>query len=93
MLINAAYVRHVCTFTAYAPVLSIVSRCECHPGFDNVTLQLLQELDQHMSYVNTLCFNKDGSLLYSGDSSGSVCVWNIVIEDGACLSGITFFRF
>jgi len=46
-----------------------------------------------MSYVNTLCFNKDGSLLYSGDSSGSVCVWNIVIEDGACLSGITFFRF
>ena len=56
-----------------------------------VTLQLLQELDQHNSYVNTLCFNQDGSLLYSGDSSGKVCVWNVCIEDGASLSGTTFF--
>jgi len=52
-------------------------------------LQLLQELDQHMSYVNTLCFNQDGSLLYSGDSSGNICVWNITLESGASFSGIT----
>jgi len=54
-------------------------------------LQLLQELDQHKSFVNTLCFNQDGSLLYSGDSCGNVCVWNVVLEDGASLSGMTLF--
>jgi len=52
---------------------------------------MLQELDQHTSYVNTLCFNQDGSLLYSGDSSGNICVWNVVLEDGASVSGITFY--
>ena len=56
-------------------------------------LQLLQEFDQHSSYVNALCFNKDGSLLYSGDSSGNICVWNVVLEDGASLSGIALFNF
>jgi len=54
-------------------------------------LQLLQELDQHMSYVNTLCFNQDGSLLYSGDSSGNICVWNITLDCDAALSGITSY--
>lgn len=57
-------------------------------------LQLLQELDQHTSYVNSLCFNQDGSLLYSGDSCGNICVWNVVLEDDASLSGISFsYRF
>jgi len=51
--------------------------------------QLLQELDQHSSYINALCFNQDGSLLYSGDSSGNICVWNVVLEDGASLCGTT----
>jgi len=54
------------------------------------SLQLLQELDQHLSYVNTLCFNQDGSLLYSGDSSGNMCVWSVDVEDNASFSGITF---
>jgi len=53
--------------------------------------QLLQELDHHPSYINTLCFNQDGSLLYSADSTGNIQVWTVCLEDGASFSGITVF--
>ena len=44
-------------------------------------VQLLNELDGHLCYVNALCFNDEGSLLYSGDSLGTVRIWNITLPD------------
>ncbi|XP_069462846.1 jouberin [Ambystoma mexicanum] len=38
--------------------------------------QLLQELDGHKSFINTLCFDDEGIHMFSGDSSGLVIVWN-----------------
>lgn len=43
--------------------------------------QLLQELGGHNSYVNALCFDEDGSKLYSGDSLGQICIWNAYVTD------------
>jgi len=55
-------------------------------------VQLLQELDQHTSHVNTLCFSQDGCRLFSGDSNGNICVWVVDVEDDASLSGISVFH-
>ncbi|XP_071596949.1 jouberin [Heliangelus exortis] len=38
--------------------------------------QLLQELDGHRSFINTLCFDAEGLHMFSGDSSGLIIVWD-----------------
>ncbi|XP_065589377.1 jouberin isoform X3 [Cyrtonyx montezumae] len=38
--------------------------------------QLLQELDGHRSFINTLCFDTEGIHMFSGDSSGLIIVWD-----------------
>ncbi|XP_078505356.1 jouberin isoform X2 [Lissotriton helveticus] len=42
--------------------------------------QLLQELDGHKSFINTLCFDDKGIHMFSGDSSGLVIVWNTFVS-------------
>ncbi|XP_072266327.1 jouberin, partial [Pyxicephalus adspersus] len=42
--------------------------------------QLLQELEGHTSFINTLCFDAEGLHMYSGDSSGLIIVWNTGIS-------------
>ncbi|XP_053918487.1 jouberin isoform X2 [Cuculus canorus] len=42
--------------------------------------QLLQELDGHRSFINTLCFDADGLHMFSGDSSGMIIVWDTSVK-------------
>ncbi|KFP70245.1 PREDICTED: jouberin, partial [Acanthisitta chloris] len=42
--------------------------------------QLLQELDGHRSFINTLCFDAEGHHMFSGDSSGLIIVWDTPVE-------------
>ncbi|KAJ1154756.1 hypothetical protein NDU88_007499 [Pleurodeles waltl] len=42
--------------------------------------QLLQELDGHKSFINTLSFDDKGIHMFSGDSSGLVIVWNTYVN-------------
>ncbi|KAI1240934.1 hypothetical protein IHE44_0009384 [Lamprotornis superbus] len=42
--------------------------------------QLLQELDGHKSFINTLCFDAEGHHMFSGDSSGLVIVWDTPVK-------------
>ncbi|XP_077208099.1 jouberin [Paroedura picta] len=42
--------------------------------------QLLQEFDGHRSFINTLCFDKEGLHMFSGDSTGLIIIWNTVIK-------------
>ncbi|NWH57786.1 AHI1 protein, partial [Geococcyx californianus] len=42
--------------------------------------QLLQELDGHKSFVNTLCFDAEGLHMFSGDSSGLIIVWDTSVK-------------
>ncbi|XP_053566874.1 jouberin [Bombina bombina] len=42
--------------------------------------QLLQEFTGHNSFINTLCFDSEGHQMYSGDSSGTIIVWNTQIN-------------
>ncbi|NXX90643.1 AHI1 protein, partial [Centropus bengalensis] len=42
--------------------------------------QLLQELDGHKSFINTLCFDAEGLHMFSGDSSGVIIVWDTSIK-------------
>ncbi|NXN17765.1 AHI1 protein, partial [Indicator maculatus] len=42
--------------------------------------QLLQELDGHRSFVNTLCFDAEGLHMFSGDSSGLIIVWDTSVR-------------
>ncbi|NXP79234.1 AHI1 protein, partial [Ramphastos sulfuratus] len=42
--------------------------------------QLLQELDGHKSFINTLCFDAEGLHMFSGDSSGLIIVWDTSVR-------------
>ncbi|NXO24624.1 AHI1 protein, partial [Cisticola juncidis] len=42
--------------------------------------QLLQELDGHKSFINTLCFDAEGHYMFSGDSSGLIIVWDTPVR-------------
>ncbi|XP_017595145.1 PREDICTED: jouberin isoform X2 [Corvus brachyrhynchos] len=42
--------------------------------------QLLQELDGHKSFINTLCFDAEGYHMFSGDSSGLIIVWDTPVK-------------
>ncbi|NXK29837.1 AHI1 protein, partial [Piprites chloris] len=42
--------------------------------------QLLQELDGHKSFINTLCFDAEGQHMFSGDSSGLIIVWDTPVK-------------
>ncbi|NWI49610.1 AHI1 protein, partial [Calyptomena viridis] len=42
--------------------------------------QLLQELDGHKSFVNTLCFDAEGHHMFSGDSAGLIIVWDAPVK-------------
>ncbi|KFR07371.1 Jouberin, partial [Opisthocomus hoazin] len=42
--------------------------------------QLLQELDGHKSFINTLCFDGEGLHMFSGDSSGLIIVWDTSVK-------------
>ncbi|NXF04483.1 AHI1 protein, partial [Smithornis capensis] len=42
--------------------------------------QLLQELDGHKSFVNTLCFDAEGHHMFSGDSAGLIIVWDTPVK-------------
>ncbi|GAB6023618.1 Jouberin, variant 2 [Chamberlinius hualienensis] len=41
----------------------------------NIQERLVEELEHHESYVNTICFDKEGRRLFSGDNSGLICIW------------------
>ncbi|KAM8810364.1 jouberin [Eudromia elegans] len=42
--------------------------------------QLLQELDGHKTFINTLCFDAEGVHMFSGDSSGLIIVWDTFVK-------------
>ncbi|KAJ7990818.1 hypothetical protein DPEC_G00290860 [Dallia pectoralis] len=44
---------------------------------------LLQELDGHKSFVNTLCFDFEGNRMFSADNVGVIIVWKTSIEDSS----------
>ena len=63
----------------------------CSANLEHDQLQLIQELEGHRGYINSLCFDDEGGLLYSGDSQGQIRVWNSYCTDqpskkGECLS-------
>ncbi|XP_064605140.1 jouberin-like [Liolophura sinensis] len=43
--------------------------------------ELLQEIEGHRGNVNSLCFNDDGSKLYTADSLGSIKIWNVYVSE------------
>jgi jouberin len=43
--------------------------------------RLLQELNGHHGYVNSLCFSLNGKRLYSADSVGCIKEWNCYINE------------
>lgn len=40
----------------------------------------MQEVTSHLSFVNALCFNSEGNVLYSGDRQGIIFVWDVKIS-------------
>jgi jouberin len=41
---------------------------------------LLQELNGHRGYINTICFSDNGLFLYSADSVGSIFEWRCYVS-------------
>ncbi|XP_028402688.1 jouberin-like [Dendronephthya gigantea] len=42
---------------------------------EGVNGQLLREMEGHFGFINTICFDPSGRFMFSGDSSGTVIVW------------------
>lgn len=40
---------------------------------------VVQELTNHLGFINALCFNPEGDLLFSGDKQGIILVWKVNI--------------
>ncbi|XP_030345631.1 jouberin isoform X2 [Strigops habroptila] len=45
--------------------------------------QLLQELDGHKSFINTLCFDAEGLHMFSGDGSGLIIIWDTFVKESS----------
>ncbi|XP_063089053.1 jouberin isoform X2 [Cavia porcellus] len=43
---------------------------------------LVQQLDAHKSFVNSLCFDAEGHHMYSGDCTGIIIVWDTYVSIG-----------
>ncbi|KAK2193936.1 hypothetical protein NP493_4g02002 [Ridgeia piscesae] len=43
--------------------------------------ELLQELDQHHSFINAVCFDSDGKRLFSADNVGVIYMWNVYVTE------------
>lgn len=41
----------------------------------------MQEIDGHISYINTICFEEEGNKMFSGDGLGQLHVWNVFVTD------------
>uniref|UniRef100_A0A8C1LE28 Jouberin n=1 Tax=Cyprinus carpio TaxID=7962 RepID=A0A8C1LE28_CYPCA len=54
----------------------------------DVNGQLLQEFDGHKTFINTLCFDPEGSKMFSADNSGLIIVWGTKVMPGS-LRGLT----
>ena len=50
---------------------------------------LQQELDGHDSYINCLCFDEEGSKLYTADNTGIIKIWNVYVTEKATKKGVT----
>ncbi|XP_041358926.1 jouberin-like [Gigantopelta aegis] len=42
---------------------------------------LMQEIEDHHGHINSLCFGDDGDKMYSADSVGVLCIWNVFVTD------------
>ncbi|TRY83457.1 hypothetical protein DNTS_016203 [Danionella cerebrum] len=49
----------------------------------DVNGQLLQEFDGHKTFINTLCFEPEGSRMFSADNSGLIIVWGTKVMSGS----------
>uniref|UniRef100_UPI00358FBE35 jouberin-like n=1 Tax=Myxine glutinosa TaxID=7769 RepID=UPI00358FBE35 len=45
------------------------------------TAHLLRELEGHTGYVNTICFDPDGLMMFSGDSVGVILIWSTFVDE------------
>ncbi|CAJ1074490.1 jouberin isoform X1 [Xyrichtys novacula] len=48
---------------------------------DDVNGQLLQEFEGHSSFINTVCFDFEGSRMFSADNTGLIIVWKTSVND------------
>uniref|UniRef100_A0A4W4GRG9 Abelson helper integration site 1 n=1 Tax=Electrophorus electricus TaxID=8005 RepID=A0A4W4GRG9_ELEEL len=46
----------------------------------DVNGQLLQEFEGHKTFVNAMCFDSEGTRMFSADSAGLIIVWNTKTE-------------
>lgn len=48
---------------------------------DEVNGQLLLEFEGHSGFINTICFDAEGSRMFSADSTGLIIVWEAYVLD------------
>ncbi|XP_063040333.1 jouberin isoform X2 [Engraulis encrasicolus] len=48
---------------------------------DDVNGHLLKELNGHKAFVNCLCFDQEGSRMFSGDNAGMIIEWNVTVDE------------
>ncbi|KAG7511232.1 hypothetical protein JOB18_044567 [Solea senegalensis] len=49
---------------------------------DDVNGQLLREFEGHNSFINALCFDSEGTRMFSADNVGRITVWKTSVNDG-----------
>ncbi|XP_053489336.1 jouberin isoform X2 [Ictalurus furcatus] len=49
----------------------------------DVNGQLLQEFEGHKTFINALCFDSEGSRMFSADNAGLIIAWSTKVEGGS----------
>ncbi|KAK3537794.1 hypothetical protein QTP70_018932 [Hemibagrus guttatus] len=49
----------------------------------DVNGQLLQEFEGHKTFINALCFDSEGSRMFSADNAGLIIAWSTKVKDGS----------
>ncbi|XP_013379742.1 jouberin [Lingula anatina] len=50
--------------------------------------ELVQELEGQKGFINTICFDEDGQKMFSGDSIGTLRVWNVYVTEMPSRKGV-----
>ncbi|XP_061599322.1 jouberin [Cololabis saira] len=48
----------------------------------DVNGQLLRELEGHASFINSVCFDSEGTRMFSADNTGLIIVWKTSVNEG-----------
>ncbi|KAL2098895.1 hypothetical protein ACEWY4_005375 [Coilia grayii] len=58
----------------------------------DVNGHLLKEFEGHKAFINCLCFDQEGSRMFSGDNAGVIIEWSVTVDDRSSQHATHFWK-